>query len=151
MSDAAQDSRKHWREKIPGWIGAAIIFAGFYGIAVWLGGSWRMGGYFIGGLVASVLLLAAIAALLLFAMRRVVRAANRRLPTRSGMASPICTAGKSSPIGPRGTRRGCDVYADDLPSAGNGSSRSEERGSRQAGKCIPSGRPGFDSNTQPNQ
>ena len=89
MSDAAQDGRKHWREKIPGWIGAAMIFAGFYGIAVWLGGSWRMGGYFIGGLVASVLLLAAIAALLLFAMRKVVKAANRRLPTsfRHGFAN----------------------------------------------------------------
>lgn len=89
MSDAAQDSRKHWREKILGWAGAAVIFVGFYGISVWLGGSWRMGGYFIGGLLVSVLLLAGIAALLLLAMRRIVKAANRRLPTsfRHGFAN----------------------------------------------------------------
>ncbi len=89
MTDAAQDSRKHWREKIPSWVGAAIIFVGFYGISVWLSGSWLMGGYFVGGLVASVLLLAGIAALLLFAMRRLVKLANRRLPTsfRHGFAN----------------------------------------------------------------
>ncbi len=89
MSDAAQDSRKHWREKIPSWTGAALIFVGFYGISVWLGGSWQMGGYFMGGLLTSVLLLAGIAALLLLVMRRMVKAANRRLPTsfRHGFAN----------------------------------------------------------------
>ncbi len=89
MTDAAQDSRRHWREKIPSWIGSAFIFFGFYGIAVWLGGSWQMGYYFMGGLLASVLLLAGIASLLLFVMRRIVKAANRRLPTsfRHGFAN----------------------------------------------------------------
>ncbi len=89
MSDAAQEGRKHWREKIPSWVGAALILAGFYGIAVWLGGSWQMGFYFTGGLLASVLLLAAIAALLMFLMRRVVKLASRSLPTsfRHGFAN----------------------------------------------------------------
>jgi putative ABC transport system permease protein len=89
MTDAAQESRKHWRQKVPSWLGAGIIFLGFYGIAVWLGGSWQMGGYFMGGLLASVLLLAGIAALLLWIMRRVVRAAGGRLPSsfRHGFAN----------------------------------------------------------------
>ncbi len=89
MADAAQEGRRHWREKIPSWVGAALIFAGFYGIAVWLGGSWQMGLYFMGGLLASVLLLAAIAALLLFVIRRVVKATGRSLPTsfRHGFAN----------------------------------------------------------------
>ncbi len=89
MSDAAREDRKHWRDKIPGWIGTAIILLGFYGIAVWLGGSARMGFYFIAGLVASVLLLAAVASLLLFVTRLIVKAANRRLPIslRHGFAN----------------------------------------------------------------
>ena len=89
MTDAAQESRRHWREKIPAWMGAALIFLGFYGIAVWLGGSWIMGGYFIVGLLASILLLAGIAVLLLFTMRLIVRAANRSLPAvfRHGFAN----------------------------------------------------------------
>lgn len=89
MADAAEESRRHWRERIPAWIGAGAILAGFYGIAVWLGGSARMGVYFIGSLLASVLVLAAIAALLFWIMRRVVKRAGRRLPTsfRHGFAN----------------------------------------------------------------
>ena len=89
MSDAAKEDRKHWRDKIPGWIGTAIILLGFYGIAVWLGGSARMGFYFIAGLVASVVLLGVIASLLLFIMRFIVKVANRRLPIslRHGFAN----------------------------------------------------------------
>ncbi|MBV8864783.1 MAG: ABC transporter permease [Acidobacteriaceae bacterium] len=89
MSDAAQEGRKHWRNKIPSWLGACFILAGFYGIAVWLGGSPKMGWYFICGLLISVLLLFAIAAALLFAMRRIVKLAKRRLPTsfRHGFAN----------------------------------------------------------------
>ncbi|MBV9498041.1 MAG: ABC transporter permease [Acidobacteriaceae bacterium] len=89
MGDAALESRKHWQEKIPGWAGALLILCGFCGIAVWLSNSWRMGFYFIGGLVASILLLAAVAALLLFLMRRIVRAWSARLPSalRHGFAN----------------------------------------------------------------
>ncbi len=89
MTDAAQEGRKHWREKIPSWLGVCFILAGFYGIAVWLGGSPKMGFYFIAGLIVSVLLLGGIAAALLFAMRRIVKLARRRLPTsfRHGFAN----------------------------------------------------------------
>lgn len=89
MSDAAEESRKHWREKIPSWIGAALIILGFYGIAVWLGGSWLMGCYFLIGLLVSITLLSLIAWLLLFSLRAIVRAMQRRLPAvfRHGFAN----------------------------------------------------------------
>ncbi len=89
MSDAAQASRRNWREKIPSWIGSLLILAGFYGIAVWLGGSWRMGLYFMAGLLGSVFLLAAIAVILLWIMRRIVKVFSRRLPVsfRHGLAN----------------------------------------------------------------
>ncbi len=89
MSDAAEEGRKRWREKVPGWLGALLILFGFCGIAIWLSGSWRMGLYFMGGLTASILLLAAVAAVLLFVMRWIVRRWNRRLPSsfRHGFAN----------------------------------------------------------------
>ena len=89
MTDAALEGRKKWREKIPSWFGSALILCGFCGIAIWLSGSWRMGLYFMAGLTASILLLAAVAALLLYVMRRIVRHWNRRLPSafRHGFAN----------------------------------------------------------------
>ena len=89
MSDAAAASRRNWREKIPGWIGSAAILAGFYGIAVWLSSSWRMGFYFIAGLIASILLLALVAALLLLVLRGIVKVFNQWLPLsfRHGLAN----------------------------------------------------------------
>ena len=89
MNDAAQEERRHWRDKIPSWLGTLVILIGFYGIAVWLGGSPQMGFYFMAGLVASVLLLALVASLLLFAMRRIVNLSGPRLPLafRHGFAN----------------------------------------------------------------
>ncbi len=89
MADAQVESRKHWREKLPSWAGALLILAGFTGIAVWLSGSWKMGAYFIAGLTASIVLLTGVAAFLLYALRRVVRLWNRRLPLvlRHGFAN----------------------------------------------------------------
>ncbi len=89
MADATIESRRHWREKLPSLAGALLILAGFSLIAVWLSGSWKMGSYFIAGLSVSILLLAAVAALLLVAMRWVVRIWNRRLPSsfRHGFAN----------------------------------------------------------------
>jgi putative ABC transport system permease protein len=89
MADAALETRKHWREKIPSFAGALLILAGFSLIAVWLGGSWRMGGYFMAGLTASILLLFVVAALLLFSMRKSVARWNRHLPPvfRHGFAN----------------------------------------------------------------
>ncbi len=89
MADAAEEGRKHWRERAPSVAGAGLIAAGFTGIAVWLSGSWRMGIYFIAGLAASVLVLTGIAALLLWILRRVVRLLHSRLPSslRHGFAN----------------------------------------------------------------
>ncbi|MBV9761605.1 MAG: ABC transporter permease [Acidobacteriaceae bacterium] len=89
MADAGLENRKHWRERIPSFAGALLIFCGFSAIAVWLSGSFKMGAYFMAGLSASILLLAAVAALLLFLMRRAVRAGSKRLPPsfRHGFAN----------------------------------------------------------------
>jgi putative ABC transport system permease protein len=89
MSDAALESRRHWRERIPSWLGAFVILAGFCGISIWLSNSWRMGLYFVGGLLASIAVLSGVAAVLLFALRRIVRAANNGLPSvfRHGFAN----------------------------------------------------------------
>ncbi len=89
MSDAGAESRKHWREKLPSWFGALLIFAGFYFIAVWLSQSWLMGSYFIGGLTASLVALGLVAALLLLLMRWLVRKGSKRLPPpfRHGFAN----------------------------------------------------------------
>lgn len=89
MADATLESRKHWREKLPGWLGALLILAGFCFIAVWLSGSWKMGLYFMAGLTASIVLLTAVAALLLFLMRRIVKFSSKRLPPafRHGFAN----------------------------------------------------------------
>lgn len=89
MADAALETRKHWREKIPSFAGALLILAGFSLIAVWLGGSWKMGGYFIAGLSASILVLFFVSALLLFSIRKLIAMWSRRLPPafRHGFAN----------------------------------------------------------------
>jgi putative ABC transport system permease protein len=89
MAEAAIEERKHWLDKLPSAAGALIILAGFSGIAVWLGGSWKMGGYFIGGLAGSILLLAGVAALLLLSVRFLVRSFHSSLPPvfRHGFAN----------------------------------------------------------------
>jgi len=89
MDDAAQESRRHWRDKLPAWLGAAAIVIGFCLVAIWLSGSWKMGLYFAGGLAASILLLTAVAALLLRGIRALVRASRSSLPPvfRHGFAN----------------------------------------------------------------
>jgi putative ABC transport system permease protein len=89
MSDAALENRKHWREKIPSLLGAVLIMVGFAGIAIWLSDSWKIGLYFIAGLAVSILILSAIAALCMMALRKIVRAGGRRLPSsfRHGFAN----------------------------------------------------------------
>lgn len=89
MADAAMENRKNWREKLPSATGVLLILAGFSAIAVWLSGSWRMGAYFIAGLIASILLLAAVAAVLLFVIRWSVKMWGRRSPAafRHGFAN----------------------------------------------------------------
>ena len=89
MSDAALESRRHWKEKIPGWLGGVCIVAGFYFITVWLSESWQMSVYFMAGLSASILLLAGVAALLLVVLKVIVKASQRNLPLalRHGFAN----------------------------------------------------------------
>ena len=89
MSDAALESRRHWKEKVPGWLGGLCIVAGFCGISIWLSGSWRMGLYFVAGLSVSILLLAGVAALLLYALRKLVKVFHQVLPAafRHGFAN----------------------------------------------------------------
>ncbi len=89
MSDAALEGRRHWKEKIVVWLGMIAILLGFCLITKWLSGSWQMSLVFIGGLSASIVLLAGVAALLLFLLRRLVAAAQQRLPLafRHGFAN----------------------------------------------------------------
>jgi putative ABC transport system permease protein len=89
MPDAAVSARQHWRNRLPAALLVAAMLGGWYGIAVWLSGSARMGFYFIGGLCVSVLLLGAVATLLLAVMRRIVRSSGRSLPSplRHGFAN----------------------------------------------------------------
>ena len=89
MSDAALESRKHWKDKIPGWLGGVGIVGGFFLITAWLSGSWLMSFYFIAALSVSILLLAGIAALLLWVLRLLVRRFHQSLPLalRHGFAN----------------------------------------------------------------
>lgn len=81
MADAGAERGKHWRDRVPSLIGSAAIALGFVGIAAWLSNSLRMGLYFIAGLTFAILVLWALAAGLLFAARRIVRALQRKLPS----------------------------------------------------------------------
>ncbi|HEX4808726.1 MAG TPA: FtsX-like permease family protein [Bryobacteraceae bacterium] len=89
MPDAAVSARKQWRNRVPAAVLVVAMLGGWYGIAVWLSGSAKMGFYFVAGLCASVLLLGAVASLLLAALRRIVRASGRSLPSsfRHGFAN----------------------------------------------------------------
>jgi putative ABC transport system permease protein len=89
MEDATEESRRHWRDKLPPWLGASAIVIGFCLVAIWLSGSSKIGLYFAAGLAASILLLAGVAALLLRAIRLLVRVWHRQLPAafRHGFAN----------------------------------------------------------------
>ncbi|HEY2843120.1 MAG TPA: FtsX-like permease family protein, partial [Bryobacteraceae bacterium] len=58
-----------------------VILAGLGGIAAWLGGSARVGGYFAGALFFSLLALSGVAAVLLRLLRVIVRRSPVRLPS----------------------------------------------------------------------
>lgn len=89
MPDAAVSARKQWKNRLPAALLVAAMLGGWYGIAVWLSDSAKMGFYFVAGLCVSVLLLGIVAAVLLAAMRRIVRASGRSLPSpfRHGFAN----------------------------------------------------------------
>jgi putative ABC transport system permease protein len=87
------DARLNWRRRLSESRGAlgigALILAGLGGIAAWLAGSPRVGGYFAGGLTVSLLVLALVAAILLRALRGFLRRSPWRLPSlaRQGLAN----------------------------------------------------------------
>jgi putative ABC transport system permease protein len=87
------ESRPRWPERLRRqWSSiatGAVILGGLGAIAGWLAESWKMGWYFVGGLAASLLALAAIARLLLALLRTVVRMSPWRLPVevRHGLAN----------------------------------------------------------------
>ena len=89
MGDESKNGITQWREQFPVWIGVLLIWAGFWGIAYWLSGSVRMAVYFVAGLTASIALLLAVAALLLWLLRLIVRRSGRVLPStfRHGFAN----------------------------------------------------------------
>lgn len=78
-----------WRDRLPIWIGVALIWAGFWGIACWLSGSAKMALYFVAGLTASIALLTGVAAFLLGVLRWIIRKSGRVLPAtfRHGFAN----------------------------------------------------------------
>jgi putative ABC transport system permease protein len=89
MSDEGTSKLKQWADWLPVWIGIALIWVGFWGIAFWLSGSARMALYFVGGLTASIVLLFGVAALLLWLLRLFVKNSGRTLPStfRHGFAN----------------------------------------------------------------
>jgi len=78
----------------------AIILLGLGGIAGWLGGSARVGRYFAGGLFFSLIALAAVAALLLRALRVFLRRSPVRVPSlvRQGFANLYRQGNQAQPI-----------------------------------------------------
>ena len=93
------ESKRHWRERLrnarASMLVAGLILVALGGIAAWLSGETardglRMGAYFIGGIVVSLLALSAVAWILLRSLQSFLRgAAGERLPAnlRHGMAN----------------------------------------------------------------
>lgn len=89
MPDAAVAQSRMRRQRWAALAGSGAIVIGLTAIAAWLSGSWRMGFYFIAGLGASIALLLAVAAALLFVVRRAVRQTGPHLApwVRHGVAN----------------------------------------------------------------
>jgi len=94
MAEARPDWLKRWSRSREALATAAAILIGIGLIAAWLAGttlrdSLRIGAYFAGGLLVSLLVIAAFAWLLLRGLRLLVRGAGRALPSalRQGIAN----------------------------------------------------------------
>lgn len=87
------DARLNWRDRLREARGAlvigAVILLGLGVIAGWLAGSANVGGYFAGGLTASLILLALVASVFLRGIKTFVRNSPLRIPTlaRQGFAN----------------------------------------------------------------
>jgi len=90
---AMPEARANWRARISELRGAlaagGLILIGIGAIAAWLSGSLRVGRYFAGGLVASLIALSIVAWLLLRALREFLRGSPWRVPSlvRQGIAN----------------------------------------------------------------
>lgn len=80
---------KRLRAQIPALLAGAAILAGLGAIAAWLAESARMGFYFVGGLIVSLLLMAGVSWLLLRFVRWLITGSKLRLPmaARYGLAN----------------------------------------------------------------
>jgi putative ABC transport system permease protein len=87
------EAKLPWRKRLPEMRGAiaagGFILIGIGAIAAWLSDSARVGGYFAGGLMTSLIALAIVAWLLLRAVREFLRKSPWRIPSlvRQGMAN----------------------------------------------------------------
>jgi putative ABC transport system permease protein len=88
-----EDARPHWRDRLKNGrmaaIAGAVIVAGILAIVWWLSESLRVGLYFVGGFLVSIVILAAIASGILALLRRAARWSQQTLPAtiRHGLAN----------------------------------------------------------------
>jgi putative ABC transport system permease protein len=89
MPDARLTWRKHLAETRSSLAAGGLILAGIAAIAGWLAESPRVGGYFAGGLLVSLILLSAVASVLLRGVKMFVQRSPWRVPTlmRQGFAN----------------------------------------------------------------
>jgi len=89
MAERKPARAERMRRLLPAAATGAVIFCGIAGVAAWLADSPRMGAYFVGGLAAAFVVLAAVAWLLLRGLRLLLRWSPVRLPVvlRHGMAN----------------------------------------------------------------
>lgn len=98
------EAPKSWRERLAdnrASLGAVVvIIAGLGAIAAWLASSPRVGGYFVGGLAGSLVVLSIVAWGLLRLMRRWLRGTSRRLPNwlRQGLANVHRQGNHAQPV-----------------------------------------------------
>lgn len=89
MEERRRDWRTWLKESRASVLIGALLLSGIGGIAAWLSDSWRLGGYFVGAVVVSLLALHAIGWLLLRGLRFLMERKNLRIPAtlRHGMSN----------------------------------------------------------------
>ncbi len=88
-----EETRTSWRDRLrhgkAALAATAVILTGVLGIVWWLSESLRTGLYFVGGFVASLLILSAVASAMLWGLKRATRSTQQSLPAvvRHGIAN----------------------------------------------------------------
>lgn len=100
MEDAKTTVHGRWARNRASLLSGLMILAGFGLVAVWLSNSWKMGGYFLAGLVTGIVLLGIMAALLLRLLRKAVQTWRYRLPSvfRHGLANLYRPGNQAQPV-----------------------------------------------------